>query len=103
VSDDRQFKALQSEVQPELDRMRTEHERIMRLIGQMPEPSEAGKQAIAEMNSPEGWRRAIAEVVADGRPQRSKAKYWVLAGVIAVALMGGVLLVGLLRSYWPSD
>jgi len=74
--------------------MRAEHERTMRLIAQMPEPSETEKRAIAEMNSPVGWRKAIAEVIADGRPQHRKAKYWLLAGAIVV--IGGVLLVGLM-------
>jgi len=65
----------------------------MQLVAQMPEPSEAQKRAIAEMNSPEGWRKAIAEVMADGRPKHRKAKYWLLAGAIVVAAVGGLVAI----------
>ena len=78
MGDDRLSKKLQKELQPELDRMRADH---------------AQKGGIAEANSPEGWQKAIAEVIADGRPQHRKAKYWLLAGAIVVAVVGGVLAI----------
>jgi hypothetical protein len=93
MSDDPLFKKLQEELQPEMDRMRADHDRFMRLVAQMPEPSEAQKRAIAEANSPEGWQKAIAEVIADGRPQHRKAKYWLTAGAIVAAAIGGVLAI----------
>src|SRR5208283_2528128 len=65
LSDDPLSSKLQREIQPELDRMQAEHERFMRLVAQMPEPSEAQKREIAEANSPAGWQRAINEVIDD--------------------------------------
>ena len=93
MSDDPLFEKLQLETQPELDRIRAEHERFMQLVAQMPELSEAQKRAIAETNSPEGWQQAIAEVMGDGRPKHRKAKYWLLVGVIVVAAVSGIVAI----------
>ena len=84
-------KRLQGEIQPEMDRMSADHDRFMRLVARMPEPSEAQKRAITEANIPEGWQKAIAEVIADGRPHRRIAKLLLLVGAIVVAVAGGVL------------
>jgi hypothetical protein len=54
--------------------MRADHERFMQLVARMPEPSEADKRAIAEMNSPAGWKKAIAEVIADGKSKHKKSE-----------------------------
>jgi len=74
LSDDALRAKLQKEIQPEMDRMQAEHERFMRLIAQMPEPSEAQKRAIAEANSPAGWQRAIREVIAENDPNAEQSK-----------------------------
>jgi hypothetical protein len=85
MSDDPLSDRLKKELQPELDRMRAEHDRRMRLIAQMPEPTEAQKQAIAEMNSPEGWQSAIAEVMADATRKRRRIWPLVMAVVVLIA------------------
>jgi hypothetical protein len=97
MSDDRQFKKLQEGLQPEVDRMRADHDRFMRLVARLPEPSEAQERAIAEASSPEGWQKAIAEAIADRRPQPGHAKYWLLAGaVVAVAVGVGLAIFNMM-------
>jgi len=91
MSDDPLYDRLHKEVQPELDRMRAQHERTMRLIAQLPEPSEADKRAIAEMASPEGWQRAIKEAMGNVDPKRRKAKIWLLVIVVIGAVACGIL------------
>lgn len=56
---------LSKEIQPEIDRMQADHELVMRLIAEMPEPSEDQKRAIAKAHDPAGWQRAIREVLAE--------------------------------------
>lgn len=93
MSDDPLHDRLHKEVQPELDRMRAEHERIMRLIAQLPEPSESDKRAIAEMASPEGWQRAIEEVIRNASSKHRKAKLWLLGIVVIVAVVCGIFVI----------
>jgi hypothetical protein len=64
----------------------------MQLIAQMPEPSESEKRAIAKMNSPEGWQKAIKEIIGDTSHQPRKANYWLLA-IMAVVVLIGVIFV----------
>jgi hypothetical protein len=105
MSGDDLLKRLQRETQPEIDRMRADHERTMRLIDAMPEPTEEQRRAISEMNSPEGWRRSIADVINQVRPQPTPSKggamrtfgIWVfglLASVIVGAIIGLKLEIG---------
>jgi len=77
---------------PELDQIRRDHERFMQLLARMPEPSEAQKRAMAEANSPEGWERALKEVIADviGAKRRRK-RFWLEALLVAAAFIIGVL------------
>lgn len=65
---------LQKGIQPEMDRMQAEHERVMRLIAQMPKPSEDQKRAIAEANSQAGWQRAMREVIEQAKQSSSDPK-----------------------------
>ena len=87
-------------MQPELDRIRADHERFLRLVAQAPEPSEEQKRAIREANSPEGWQRAMDDVLLETglRPQpRPREKggvmrtfgIWVF-GILASAIVGGI-------------
>jgi hypothetical protein len=98
MSDDDLSKRLQREMQPEIDRMWADHERTMRLIDAMPEPSEEQRRAISEMNSPEGWRRSIKDIIAQTTPQRTPSKgeamrtfgIWVF-GLLASAIIGAIV------------
>jgi hypothetical protein len=85
MSDDPAFERLKREVQPELDKLQADHERTMRLIAQMPEPSAADKRAIAEMASPEGWQRAIREVINQSEPDRPRKFWLIVAAVVFIA------------------
>ena len=84
--------------QPKLDRMRAEHERTMRLIARPPEPSEANKRAIAEMASPEGWQRAIKEVIGNVGSKRRRAKLWLLV----IALIGAAVVRETVELFGPT-
>ena len=88
-------KRLNEKLQPELDRMFADHDRFMQLVAKMPEPTDDQKRAIAEANSPEGWRRAIDAVNAEVRREKRKVPLWSIAvwlGLIALTcLMLGAL------------
>jgi hypothetical protein len=56
-------KKLQGEINPELDRMRADDEAFMRLLAQMPEPTEDQRLAIAEANKP-SWQLALRDLLA---------------------------------------
>jgi len=79
MTDENFSKRLNEKLQPELDRMMADHDRFMQLVAKMPEPTEAQKRAIAEANSPEGWRRAIDAVDAEVRRQKRKVPLWSIA------------------------
>ncbi len=84
---------MSDEREPEMDRMRADHDRFMQLLARLPEPSEADKRAFAEANSPEGWQKAFAAVVADTRPRPGKGRYWLLAGTLVAAAVAAALVI----------
>jgi hypothetical protein len=59
----------------------------VRLVAQMPEPSEVRKQSRTGALSPVGWRRAFEAVIGDARRRRQKAQSWLLATMAAVTLV----------------
>lgn len=86
---------LNKRLQPELDRLYADHERTMRLIAEMREPTEAEKRAMAEMATPEAVQRTIREIIDGGALQRRNAKLWLIAGVVV-----GVTVCALLLTLW---
>jgi hypothetical protein len=92
VADDDLTKRIKEHVQPELDRMQADHDRFMRLLAKMPEPSEIQKRAIAEANSPEGWQRALDEVIAEVQRPKRKAALIGLLSLLALAVLTAIFL-----------
>jgi hypothetical protein len=56
-------KKLQGEINPEPNRTRADDEAFMRLLAQMPEPTQGRRRAIAEANSP-SWQLALRDLLA---------------------------------------
>jgi hypothetical protein len=98
MSDDDLSKRLLREIQPEIDRMRADHERTMRLIAAMPEPTDEQRRAIAEANSPEGWRRSIDDVVAQTAAQPSKGGAMRTFGIWVFGLLASTIIGALIGS-----
>jgi hypothetical protein len=63
MSDDDFSNTVQRGINPELDRIRADDEAFMRLLAQMPKPTEEQQRAIAEANSA-GWQLALRDLLA---------------------------------------
>jgi len=91
MADNNLTKKLEEQLQPELDRMRADHDRFMRLLAKMPEPSDDQKRALAEANSPEGWQRSLDEVTARILEPKRKFPLGGLVFLLAVAVLTAVI------------
>jgi hypothetical protein len=68
---------------------------LVRVVGQMSEPSGVEKRPITETLSPVGWRRAFEEVMAEAKRKRQKAQSWMLAAMAVITLMVTLFVVAL--------
>jgi hypothetical protein len=68
---------------------------LVRVVGQMSEPSGVEKRPVAEALSPVGWRRAFDEVIAEAKRKRQKAQSWMLAAMAVITLVVTLFFVAL--------
>jgi hypothetical protein len=65
------------------------------MAAQMPESSEVEKRSLAQALSPVGWRRALAEVIAETKRKRQKAQSLLLAAMATITLVVTLFFVAL--------
>jgi hypothetical protein len=87
MTDENFSKRLNEKLQPEVDRIMADHERFMQAASKMPEPTEDQRRAIAEANSPEGWERALNDVLRESQNPQRRVLLWSVAfwiGLVAL-------------------